>query len=95
MKEGNREEAKKIVESVVKKYESLAYAELKAWVKEKRIETKEVAGDSGVEYQVELEAMWDDKPNGAIRFSGSIYDDSSSRILKIKTPISYDFLKHE
>ncbi len=93
MKKQNVEEARKLIESVVKGYEQFSYPELRKWVEDKKIETKEVVGDSGVEYQVELEVMWDDKRGGAIRFSGSIYDESSSRLLKVKTPLSVDFIK--
>ena len=33
-----------------------------------------VTGMSGVEYQIEIQVVWDDKPTGAIRVIGSIDD---------------------
>lgn len=38
------------------------------------IETWEVVDDSGKAYQIEIEIIWDSKPNGIIRLLGSIDD---------------------
>jgi hypothetical protein len=95
MKKHNKEEARILIKSIVNKYEKLSYEELRTWAEEKKIKTEELNGPSGVEYQIELAATWDDKRKGTIRFSGAIYDGSSSRLFGVKTPIGYDFLKEK
>lgn len=95
MKKQNIDEAKRLIEAMVSQYKDLSYIQLLSWVEDRKIETMEVTGDSGTEYQVELEALWDDKPKGNIRFLGSIYDDSHSRVLKIKTPVTHNFIKRK
>ena len=37
-------------------------------------QTVEKTGPSGTRYQVELEAWWDEKPNGVLRVTGAIDD---------------------
>jgi hypothetical protein len=95
MKKQNKAEAQRLIENIVNEHKQLSYDELCTWIKQKKVETKDFKGPSGVEYQVELAAMWDAKPTGTIRFSGSIYDDSASRFFRIKTPSIYDFLKEK
>ncbi|HSM02894.1 MAG TPA: hypothetical protein VK960_10720 [Acidimicrobiia bacterium] len=46
-------------------------------------------GHSGVEYQIEVEAMWDDESNGVLRVLGSI-DDATFR--GAFSPVTDDFL---
>jgi hypothetical protein len=47
-----------------------------------------VKGKSGIEYQVEIVAFWDDKPHGDLRVSGGV-DDGGWRALH---PLSDDFI---
>ena len=54
-----------------------------------RQETFERVGDSGTRYQVELQAFWDDKPNGNLRVSALI-DDGGWRAF---SPRSVDFIR--
>jgi len=37
-------------------------------------DTFEIKGESGKEYQIEIDACWDDKPGGALRICGGIDD---------------------
>jgi hypothetical protein len=49
----------------------------------------EVTGESGTQYQVEVEAFWDDRPEGAIRVIASI-DDGGWRSF---VPLTADFAR--
>jgi hypothetical protein len=46
-------------------------------------------GASGACYQIEIQASWDDKPNGNIRVVGSIDDGG----LRAFFPLTEDFIK--
>ena len=48
----------------------------------------EVRGPSGVEYQIEVDILWDDEPGRALRVAGSI-DDGGWRAF---SPLCDDFL---
>jgi hypothetical protein len=53
-----------------------------------REETLEVLGASGMRYQVELQGVWDDRPNGVLRILGSV-DDGGWRAF---APLTEDLL---
>jgi hypothetical protein len=50
---------------------------------------EEVLSPTGKEYQVEVDVVWDDQPNGSIRVLGAIDDGGFSAIC----PLSDDFIK--
>jgi hypothetical protein len=56
-----------------------------------RQETKEVVGESGAWYQVELQAFWDSQrePGGVLRVMGAIDDGRGHRV---NVPLADDFL---
>jgi hypothetical protein len=63
-------EAKAVLIKELAKYRGRSYRELSALV-----ETPEaffVSAPSGTQYQVEVEGIWDDKPNGLLRVHGMI-----------------------
>ena len=70
----DNDEATQILAEHMQRLRGLSYAELKRWIDEKVSETKEVTGSSGTQYQLEFEAMWDDRAHGNIRVMGSIDD---------------------
>ena len=84
-------EARQILREHLAGYRTKSYAELLALLKAKQVDTLEVRGASGTEYQMEFECFWDGKPDGDIRVWGSIDDGrwrafcplSESFILKI------------
>ena len=53
-----------------------------------KAQTYEVTAQSGVTYQVEIHASWDDKPNAILRVSGAIDD----RGIRAYVPLTEDFL---
>jgi hypothetical protein len=68
----NEQEARKLLAEQLNAYRRRPYAELSS-----RIGTDhqfEVVGLSGVAYQIEIQFLWDDQPNGNLRVLGSIDD---------------------
>jgi hypothetical protein len=82
----NREEALSILNSKLDQYRQMSYAELSAMVGGE--ECQEAVGPSGVEYQIEIQVMWDHRPNGDIRVLGAIDDGG----LRAFVPLSSDLL---
>jgi hypothetical protein len=70
----DEKEAGAILAEHLNLYRSRSHAELAAWVRERRIDTAEVVGQSGKEYQIEVVFFWDDKPDGDVLVIGSIDD---------------------
>ncbi len=70
----DEKEARPILAEHLNRYQSRSYTELAAWVRERRIDTAEVVGQSGKEYQIEVVFFWDGKPDGDVRVIGSIDD---------------------
>jgi hypothetical protein len=65
-----------------------SYAQLKQMVEGRIFKTEEAIGQSGNNYQIEIQAFWDDKPGGNIRVRGSIDDGGWSSLL----PLTSDFI---
>ncbi len=68
------------------KYRAKSYNELQYLLNEQ--DTLEVKTESGTKYQLEIQAVWDDKKDGNLRVVGSI-DDGGLRAFK---PITNDFI---
>ena len=68
----DKSEAKRVLAKHRGKYKAKTYAELKDLIDE--LEVCEIAGPSGVLYQIEVTVLWDDKPNGQIRVIAAIDD---------------------
>ncbi len=71
------------------RYRSRSYAELSAWLSERRIDTAEAVGPSGSLYEIEVQFFWDDKPDGDVRVSGSISD---GRGIRACVPLTDSFI---
>ena len=82
----NRREAALILLRTLVPVRRLSYEKLAARVG--RDEHVEIRGSSGRDYQLELQFVWDDQPNGAVRVIGSI-DDGGWRAC---CPLSTSFL---
>ncbi len=65
-------EAKEILLEQINKFRNLSYLELCRFVSVKNIETPEIIGKSGTKYQLEIQAVWDDKPRRNLRVMVSI-----------------------
>ena len=68
----NQQEAKSLLRAKLARYRNYTYAELQSIVG--KIETDQVKGESGTQYQVEIQVMWDADPQRNIRVIGSIDD---------------------
>ena len=84
----NKEEAKQVVHAELESYRTKPYSELVEMIGAEPV-TGKLAGPSGKWYQIEIEAFWDDKPNGNIRVVGSIDDGG----LRAFSPLTDSFIK--
>lgn len=85
----NEAEAADLLEAEVNKRRRLSYEELLQWVDDGKKENYELQTKSGIIYQIELFAMWDDKKAKTIRFWGSIDGGDVSAF----RPMSNTFIK--
>jgi len=82
----NKSEALAILNAQLARFSS--YFELLPFIASKRVETCEIRGASGTNYQVEIQCFWDDKSGGDIRVIGSIDDGG----LRAFVPLTQDLL---
>jgi len=75
-----------VLNTSLNKYRAKSYNELQYLLNEQ--DTLEVKTESGTKYQLEIQAVWDDKKDGNLRVVGSI-DDGGLRAFK---PITNDFI---
>jgi hypothetical protein len=68
----DREEALKLLSAKLDDYRKLPYTEAVARVGGEEI--LEVTGPSGLDYQIEIQIVWDGKPGGDVRVLGAIDD---------------------
>ncbi len=68
----DKSESKRVLVKHLGKYKAKTYAELKELIDE--LEVCEIAGRSGVLYQLEVQVFWDDILNGLIRVIAAIDD---------------------
>ena len=85
----DKKEARSTLAEHLAGYRSRSYAELAAWVRERRISTPEALAPSGIRYQIEVQFFWDDKPDGDVRVSGSISD---GRGIRTFVPLTDSFI---
>jgi hypothetical protein len=84
----NRDEARSVLTAALLEYRRRSYENLRDAVG--TIETHEVRGPSGVEYQIEVDIRWDSpSQQGAIRV-GALIDDG--HLLSGLRPVCIDFL---
>ena len=75
-------EAKTILSGELERLRRLSYDELVARFLSRQ-ETVEVVGPSGAQYQVQLQADWDDDPAGNLRVVAAIHDGGWRRFLPL------------
>ncbi len=83
----NKQEAQKILTEKIAKYRKLSYDELKKIMNNPV--ASEITAPSGVWYQLEIQAFWDDKSNGDIRVMAAIDDGG----LRAFIPLTECFIK--
>ena len=88
----NKQEAKDLLNEVVTSHKDMSYTKLKVWVDSKKVESLHLKGRSGQEYQLELQAFWDDKKAGTIRFMGSINVDGAAWRSIFRLSLTDDFI---
>jgi hypothetical protein len=84
----NKKEARKIIASELETFRKKPFIELTNMVDAEPY-AKTVTSKNGKAYQIEIQAIWDDKPDGNIRVLGSI-DDGGIRAF---FPLTEDFIK--
>ena len=83
----DKKEAKRILAEELAKYRSRSYEKLKRLVSD--VDAYTVIGDSGADYQIEIEAVWDNNmPDGDLRVIAGI-DDGGWRAF---CPLTDDFV---
>ena len=68
----DRQEALALLTTELDKYRGLTYDQLVERVGDE--DFPDVVGPSGVQYQLEIQVVWDDQPGGTVRVLGSIDD---------------------
>ncbi len=68
----DRAEAKLILARELTEFAARPYDELVASIKQ--TDVKNVVGESGANYQIEFDVIWDSKPDGNLRIMASIDD---------------------
>jgi hypothetical protein len=82
----NKVEALSVLQGQLRPWREQSWAQLREVVSQSH--RFEVIGESGTWYQGEVQVVWDDKPDGAIRVMGSI-DDGGWRAF---VPLTEDFI---
>jgi hypothetical protein len=80
------QEARTIVAKELRRYRAMSYQKLQRLLTEQ--DCLEVRGASGASYQIEVEAVWDDKAGGNLRVRVHIDD----RGLRAFAPLTDDFI---
>ena len=83
----DKQEALELLNGALSEYERLSYADVAAKVGND--EYLEVVGPSGAEYQIEVQFLWDHKPDGDIRALGGIDDGTFRAAFR---PLCRDFV---
>ena len=84
----DRQEARTIIIQELEAYRAKEYSELAGMIDAEPI-TYDRTGPSGVEYQIEMMALWDGKKGGDVRVMGNIDDGGWSAY----SPLTEDFIK--
>ena len=79
-------EARTVLAEHLRRYRAMTYKELQRLLKEQ--DCLETRAASGTVYQVEIEAVWDNKPGGNLRVFGHVDDGG----LRAFAPLIEDFM---
>ena len=83
----NTADARAVLIQELARYRARSYSELVHELLGKQ-DTYEVKSSTGIKYQVEIQAFWDDKPNDILRVMGAIDDGG----IRAYVPMTEDFL---
>lgn len=82
----NEQVAYALIDAELRRLQAMSYSELAASIG--KIDTKEVVGEDGKTYQVEIQAFWDSKKGADVRLTVAI-DDGGWRAFK---PLTGNFI---
>jgi len=82
----DKKEAEELLREKLAEYRKLPYRDLVAKID--REDQFEVTGESGAEYQIEVQCFWDSKPSGNVRVMATIDDGGLRSFL----PLCQDFI---
>ncbi len=68
------EEAMGILQEQMKQVRDVPYERLSELMGASNVQSFDLAGPSGIEYDVEVESVWDDVPNGNIRVNIVVFE---------------------
>jgi hypothetical protein len=83
----NKVEARAVLTAEMESLRQLSYQQLVERLLD-RVETLEVLSEPGTRYQVELQGVWDARPDDVLRILGSVDDGGWSAFV----PLTDDFL---
>ncbi len=83
----DKDEPTTILHAEMQKYRHRSFESLQSLLTE--LEAYELVAPSGVSYQVEVQAFWDDQPNAHLRVMGAIDDGG---LLSAFKPLCEDFI---
>jgi hypothetical protein len=83
----DRSEARELLIEHLRRFRGMDHGWLAEQIGDQQVAT--VNGTSGVEYQIEVEILWDAEPGGTLRVLGSIDDGSLRGAFR---PVCEDFL---
>lgn len=86
----DKKEAKKIIVEQLEQFRSKPFQELVKMIDDEPI-TYEFSCQNGTIYQIEIQAFWDDKPNGNVRVTGNIDNGG----LRVFFPLTDSFIKSQ
>ena len=82
-------EANIVLDQHLRELRAHSYSELKRLVERRIIQAPEIRGSSGTTYYLEVQAFWDDRPQGNVRIVVSIDDGRRSAL----RPLTRGFIK--
>ena len=68
----DKEKARAVLAEALQPYRAKSFAALRDLIGQ--IDVYEIANPDGPDFQIEIEAFWDDKPDGDIRVMGAVDD---------------------
>ena len=83
----DKKEAKTLLKNIVDSLQKMPYSQFANWIKEKHVQAEQITSPAGNSYNIESEAVWDDRSKTTIRVIISIDDGTMSSF----SPMTEDF----
>ncbi len=85
----NKQEAASILEQEIRQLRRQPYSRFRDWIEQKKYDTKRHKAQSGKEYQISYQALYDDKKAETIRVMVDVDDGTG---ISSFVPMSSDFI---